>query len=385
MHAEIVTTGSELLLGQLVDTNSAFIARTLRDIGLNLFFKTTVGDNEERLVEALRIAMSRSDIIITTGGLGPTVDDVTRPAIARATGRELEFRPELLTQIEARFQRFGAPMSENNRRQAYVPGGAIVIENPVGTAPSFIVEHMRGIVISLPGVPSEMEYLLTHNVAPYLRDKLELKDMILTRTLHAVGLGESRIDAAIADLQTSNNPTVGLSAHPGQTDIRIAAKAANEAAARALIAPVEAQIRERLTAYVCCADEETIESRVLCQLAKRGWTLTSIESGTGGQLAGRLAGAAQPPSAFLNGRIVSALDRPVEDAANALRAESGATLALAAQATWSGERQIDMAVALAAPEGIKTVGRGFSGARKLGAEWAANSALGLVWRYLQGE
>jgi len=334
MHAEIVTTGSELLLGQLVDTNSAFIARTLRDIGLNLFFKTTVGDNEERLVEALRIAMSRSDIIITTGGLGPTVDDVTRPAIARATGRELEFRPELLMQIEARFQRFGAPMSENNRRQAYVPGGAIVIENPVGTAPSFIVEHMRGIVISLPGVPSEMEYLLTHNVVPYLRDKLALKDMILTRTL---------------------------------------------------IAPVEAQIRERLKAYVCCADDETIESRVLCQLAKRGWTLTSIESGTGGQLAGRLAGAAKPPSAFLNGRIVSGLDRPVEDAANALRAESGATLALAAQATLSSERQIDIAVALAAPEGIKTVGRGFSGARKLGAEWAANSALGLVWRYLQGE
>src|SRR3989304_874730 len=284
MHAEIITTGSELLLGQLVDTNSAFIARTLRGIGLNLYYKTTVGDNEERMVEALRIAMARSDVIITTGGLGPTVDDVTRPAIARATERELEFRPELLEQIEARFRSFGVPMSENNRRQAFIPCGAMAIENPVGTAPSFIVEHARGLGISLPGVPSEMEYLLTQRIVPYLKAKLGLGEVIVTRTIHAVGLGESRIDAAIADLQTGSNPTVGLSAHPGVTDIRIAAKATSEQAATELIEPLEAEIRNRLKLHVCCADDETLEDTVMRKLAERGLKLVSVEAGTGGQL-----------------------------------------------------------------------------------------------------
>jgi nicotinamide-nucleotide amidase len=382
MHAEIITTGSELLLGQLVDTNSAFIARTLRNIGLNLFYKTTVGDNEERMVEALRIAMSRSDVVITTGGLRPTVDDVTRPAIARATNCPLEFHQELLEQIAARFKSFGTPMSENNRRQAFVPRGATVIENPVGTAPSFIVEHEHGIIISLPGVPSEMEYLLTREVVPFLKRRLDLHEVILTRTIHAIGLGESRIDAAIADLQTGSNPTVGLSAHPGVTDIRIAAKAPSVEAARELIAPIEAQIHERLHTYVCCADDETVEGMVVSRLAERGLKLASVEAGTAGQLAGRLASAPNSREVFLGGRVVPQLVGSTQDVASALRVESGATLALAACASSSGDRKLYLEVALATPEGVKTANRGFSGAPRLGAEWTANAALGLVWRYL---
>jgi nicotinamide-nucleotide amidase len=383
MHAEVIASGSELLLGQLVDTNSAFIARTLRGIGLNLFYKTTVGDNQDRMVEVLQAAMARSDVVITTGGLGPTVDDVTRPAVARATGRELEFHPELLEQIATRFKGFGVRMTENNRRQAYVPHGAIVVENPVGTAPSFIVEHERGIVVSLPGVPSEMEYLLTRAIVPYLRKKLDLHEVILTRTLHAVSLGESRIDAAIADLQTSSNPTVGLSAHPGQTDIRIAAKAASEEEARVLIAPVEAEIRERLKLYVCCADDETLEDLVMRQLAERGLTLASVEAGTRGQLAGRLANAENSRETFLGGRVLPDLNNSAEEAAQVLRTESGATLALAACAGAVGDHKLDIAVALATPNGVQTAGRAFSGAPRLAAEWATNSAMGLVWRYLQ--
>ncbi len=225
MHAEIIATGSELLLGEVVDTNSTYIARQLRDIGLNLYFKTVVGDNEARMVEALSIALNRSDVIITTGGLGPTVDDVTRPAVARAVDRALVFRADLLDQIQARFRAYGVPMGENNRRQAYVPDGATPIENPVGTAPAFSVEHNGHIIISLPGVPREMEYLIEHAVLPYLKDKLALTDVIVIRTLHTVGQGESRIDEAIGDLETAANPTVGLSAKAGQVDIRIAAKA----------------------------------------------------------------------------------------------------------------------------------------------------------------
>jgi nicotinamide-nucleotide amidase len=386
MHAELITSGSELLLGQLVDTNSAFIARTLRDIGLNLYYKTTVGDNEDRMVEVVRAALARSDVVLTTGGLGPTVDDVTRPAVARATDRELEFRQELLDQIATRFKSFGAPMSENNRRQAFIPHGAIAVENPVGTAPAFIVEHERGIVISVPGVPSEMEYLMTRAIVPYLRKKLDLHEVIFTRTLHAVGLGESRIDAAIADLQTGSNPTVGLSAHPGQTDIRIAAKATSQEKARALIASVEAQVRERLKLNIYGTDPETLEGVVACLLAERRLKLVSIESGTGGQLAGRLAGVPNCREVFIGGRVLPDLGHSAEEAARALRVEvleQGATLAVAASAGALSDHQLTIAAALATPEGVKATSRGFSGAPRLAAEWAANAALGLVWRYLQ--
>jgi len=383
MRAEIIASGSELLLGQLIDTNSAFIARTLREIGLNLFYKTTVGDNVDRMVEALRLAMSRADVIITTGGLGPTVDDVTRQAVARATGRELEFRQELLEPIAARFKSFGVPMSENNRRQAFVPRGAIAIENPVGTAPAFIVEDERGIVISLPGVPSEMEYLLTQAIVPYLRQKFDLHETIITRTLHTVSLGESHIDTIIADLEIGGNPTVGLSAHPGQTDIRIAAKAASEQEAQELIAPIEAQVRQRLGSHIYGADEETLEDIIVSSLAKRGLKLASIESGTRGQLAGRLAGAMNSRTAFLGGRVVPDMDSSAQEAAQALRTETGAPLALAARVQAANERKLVIATALATPDGIQTAGRSLSGAWQVGAEWATNSALGLVWRYLQ--
>ena len=177
MHAEIVTTGTELLLGEIVDTNSTYIARRLREIGLNLYFKTSVGDNAERAALVLRQGLARSDVIITTGGLGPTVDDVTRQAVACATDRELVFVPDLWEQIWDRFARWGREPTENNRQQAFIPEGATPIENPVGTAPCFIVENDEGIVISLPGVPREMKYLMEHNVIPYLREHLGLQEI----------------------------------------------------------------------------------------------------------------------------------------------------------------------------------------------------------------
>ena len=172
MKAEIVLTGTELLLGEIVDTNSVTIARMLRDIGLNLHYKTTIGDNEERIAEVLRHALSRVDFVIVSGGLGPTVDDVTRQGAASAIGRKLEYSPELEAQIAARFAKFGRPMGENNKRQAWIPEGAIPIENPVGTAPIFIVETEQGSIICLPGVPKELEYLMEHAIIPYLKSKI---------------------------------------------------------------------------------------------------------------------------------------------------------------------------------------------------------------------
>src|SRR5215216_689373 len=224
MNAEIIAIGSELLLGETIDTNSAYLARQLAGIGIGLFRKTVVGDNEERIAAVIGEALGRADLLICTGGLGPTVDDMTREAIARALGRPLVFHQHLLDQIEARFRAFGRTMSESNRRQAYVPEGARIIENPRGTAPSFIVEDARGTVVVLPGVPAEMRYLTEQSVLPYLRDERGQTGVILVRTLHAAGLGESVIGELIADLMAQDNPTVGISAKRAQYELRIGAK-----------------------------------------------------------------------------------------------------------------------------------------------------------------
>lgn len=279
MNAEIITIGTELLLGEIVDTNSAYITRQLRDIGVNVYYLTTVGDNKERIAAAIRTALSRSDVVITTGGLGPTVDDMTREGVALATNRPLEFRPDLFEQIRERFEQFGAPMSENNRVQAYIPAGATPIVNRLGTAPCFIVETEQGIVISLPGVPREMKDILAQIVIPYLRERTGGKGIIKARVLRTAGIGESHIDAQIADLETWSNPTVGLAAHTGQTDIRITARADTEAEADALIAQAEAIIRERLGRYIFGTDREQLDDVFLALLRDRGLTLAVSYTG----------------------------------------------------------------------------------------------------------
>jgi nicotinamide-nucleotide amidase len=290
MRAEIVTTGTELLLGQIDDTNATYLARQLRDLGIDLFFRTTVGDNEIRIAQALTLALGRAEVVIVTGGLGPTVDDVTREAVARATGRPLVLRPELVTQIQAFFDRLGSAMTENNRRQACLPEGCIPIENPVGTAPAFIVEQGPGAIITLPGVPHEMRYLMQHAVLPYLQKRLGRQESIVTRVLRTVGIGESRIDAAIADLELSANPTVGLSAHPAQTDVRVVAKASTLAEAEAMVARFEATIRERLGPAIFATGEATLEEVVASLLKERGKTVAVAETITQGELTRRIGG-----------------------------------------------------------------------------------------------
>ncbi len=387
MHAEIIATGSELLLGEVVDTNSTYIARKLREIGLNLYYKTVVGDNEQRMEEALRIALNRSDVIITTGGLGPTVDDVTRPAVARAVDRELIFSDELLAQIQARFRAFGSPMGENNRRQAYLPQGAIPIENPVGTAPCFIVEQHGHFVISLPGVPREMEYLVDHVVLPFLKDKLHLTEVILIRTLHTVGQGESRIDEAIGDLETSANPTVGLSAKAGQVDIRITSKAATREEAAAFNAEMERRARDKVGQFVFGVDDETLESVVARLLLDHHLTLASVESGTGGMLGGRLA---QLGEAFRGGVTVAAGTlsdlAAVSEAARHIRSDRGSDFGLCALVIPAPDlRGLKLMIALATADGVKTSERGFGGHSALAGQWASTAALGMVWRRMRDE
>jgi nicotinamide-nucleotide amidase len=289
MRAEIVSVGSELLLGQIVDTNAAHIARQLAVLGVDLFHKTTVGDNLGRVAAALETALRRADIVITSGGLGPTEDDLTRDAVAQATGRELEFHPELLEQIEGFFRARGLPVSPSNRKQAFIPRGAIPLPNPVGTAPCFILEEGDRTLTVLPGVPREMEYLLRTAVLPHIRARYGLQAAIVSRLVRTAGVGESRVGELLADLMAKGaNPTVGTMAHPGQVDVRIAAKAADEAAARALIAPVEAEICLRLGDTIFGMDAVSLEDTVAARLGAQELTLALLEVGTGGLVSERL-------------------------------------------------------------------------------------------------
>ena len=286
MHAEIVMIGTELLLGEIVDTNANRLAKALREIGLNLFYKTTVGDNEARITEVLNQALDRSDVIITSGGIGPTVDDVTRQAVANATGRKLVYSSELEAQVAARFRSIGRKMAENNKRQAYIPEDALPLSNPAGTAPCFLSEDRRGrgVVISLPGVPRELEYMLSKKVVPLLVERMGGAKVTKIRILRTCAVGESNVDRAIDDLMTTTNPTVGLAAHAGQTDVRITARADTEAEADALIAPLEAEVRQRLGVAVYGVEKETVPEVIGRLLTKKNIRLGVIDTLSGGLL-----------------------------------------------------------------------------------------------------
>jgi competence/damage-inducible protein CinA-like protein len=370
--AEIITIGTEILLGEIVDTNTRYIARTLRGMGVNIFRTITIGDNVERIAEAINHSMQRAEIVITTGGLGPTVDDPTREAVAKAAGVELEFREDLWEQVVGIISRYGRKPSENQKRQAFIPKGAIAISNPVGTAPCFIVESSPPLsgegsglrsVVSLPGVPNEMEHILHESIIPYLQKRFELNEIIKIRVLHCAGLGEGMIDEQIADLETLSNPTVGLAAHTGVVDIRIAAKAKSEAEADAMIADIEGQVKERLGEVVFGADEDTLEDATLTVVAKRGWTLIAVESGLDGSLARKIPHTVSIPDLSPDSLLA---------ALRAARADSNADAALGV-AMYLPERAAD--IALITPGGEKTHHITYGGPPRSLARWSVNVAL----------
>ncbi|HKG53792.1 MAG TPA: CinA family nicotinamide mononucleotide deamidase-related protein [Anaerolineales bacterium] len=361
--AEIITIGTEILLGEIVDTNTRYIARTLRGMGVDLYRTITIGDNAERIAEAIRHSMQRADIVITTGGLGPTVDDPTREAVALAAGVELEFREDLWEQVVAVISRYGRKPSENQRRQAYIPKGALGVPNPVGTAPCFIVETERNAVVSLPGVPNEMEHILHEAIIPYLQKRFNLDEIIKIRVLHCAGLGEGMIDEKIADFEMLSNPTVGLAAHTGVVDIRIAAKAKSEAEADEMIATIERQINERLGDVVFGADEDKLEDIVLNAVAKRGWTLIGVESGLDGLLARKI-----PHTVSLSDLSPDSLLA----ALRAARADSNADAALGV-AMYLEERAAELA--LITPQGEKMHRITYGGPPRSLARWSVNLAL----------
>ena len=249
--------------------------------------KTTVGDNLDRIAEVLDLALDRSDVIITSGGIGPTVDDVTRQAVADATGRKLVYSTELESEIAARFSRFGRPMADNNKRQAYIPEGATPLTNPVGTAPCYLSEDVngRGCIISLPGVPRELDHMMENTVIPLLIERMGGIKITRVRVLRTCAVGESNIDRGIGDLMTEGNPTVGLAAHIGQTDVRITAKADTDEEADTLVAGMEEKLRERLGVAVYGEGKVTVAEVVGDLMQEKSLKLGVVDTLTGGQLA----------------------------------------------------------------------------------------------------
>lgn len=290
MNAEIISIGTELLLGEINDTNATYIAQQLKNIGLNLYYRSTVGDNEERITNVIKLAMSRADIIITTGGLGPTVDDMTRQGVANAVNQPLEQRESLVDDLKEKFKRFNAQMSQSNLLQAMMPRNAIAVNNPVGTAPAFIVETERGAIISLPGVPREMKYLMEHSILPYLQQRVGT-GIIKLLVLRTAGAGESWLGEQINDLMRMTNPTVGTAAHSGFCDVRITAKAPTEIEADALISGIETEIRKRVGEFIFGVDKDPLEGALIAALNQAGGRVSISETGTNGMLRQRLYNA----------------------------------------------------------------------------------------------
>ncbi|MYD09537.1 MAG: CinA family nicotinamide mononucleotide deamidase-related protein [Chloroflexi bacterium] len=398
-NAEIIAIGTELLLGEITDTNSVFLARQLRDIGVNVFFMTTVGDNLGRIKGAISDALDRAEIVITTGGLGPTVDDMTRQAVAEALGRPLQFHQSLYDEIAERFRGFGSKMTENNRQQAYLPAGAILIENPVGTAPSFIVESDRGVVISVPGVPREMKYLITESAIPYLLRKYEL-GVILARILRTAGIGESSLDDQIgSDILSETNPSVGLAAHHGSVDIRVTAKADSKANATRLLDQMQTRLEARIGEHIFGVDDAVLEDVVWRHIEERGLRVHVTEAGLPGVVSGSWAAGSellttttfnQPHHAIAYFEVDEAGDTLRDFAveiAERVRASRGVDASLVVLSYPNLEENPDVeqgsAVAIATAGDQRFRAYGFGARSPLAREWLSRWALANLWKMLR--
>ncbi len=303
MNAEIVSIGTEILLGEIVDTNSAYIAERLPSLGIDVYYKHVVGDNLNRLAEVIGRARERADIVITTGGLGPTEDDLTREAIAAVHGEETAVDPGLETWLRDLYKRRSNVMPERNLKQTWLIPSARSINNPRGTAPGWWAERNGKIVIAMPGPPSEMSRMWEEEVAPQLA-KLSTGSVLIKRTIKTAGMGESNVDEAISHLLKGNNPSIGLYARADGVHVRMGAKAATAEEARALIEPVEAEIRQILEPHIWGTDDDTFESVVGETLAQRGLTLAAMESCTGGLLSDTITNV-PGSSRYFRGGIVS--------------------------------------------------------------------------------
>jgi nicotinamide-nucleotide amidase len=299
--AEILTVGTEILLGDLVDTNSAYLGGRLAALGVSVYRHTTVGDNAARITAALREAASRADLVITTGGLGPTSDDLTNQVLGEAAGREMVEYPEARRHVDEMFRRFGREPTPSNYKQAIFPEGSKLIPNPVGTAMGAMLELGGALVATFPGVPGEMRRMFEDTLESLIRERSE--GAIVSRTLWFTGIGESALAEQVQDLLDASDPTVAPLAGQGKVRLRVTSRADTPEEAAKKIAPVANKILTRLGDHYFGEDDETLESALGKLLTDRGVTLALAESCTGGLLAKRLTDGAGASAYFIEGLV----------------------------------------------------------------------------------
>lgn len=296
MNCELISVGTEILLGDIVNTNAHFLSRQLAEAGINVLFQCTVGDNKGRLLTALDTAFSRSDLVILTGGLGPTPDDMTKEVCAEFMKKELFLHEPSLKKIEDFFKLKNIPMPESNKKQALMPVNSIILENANGTAPGCIMEKDEKAIIILPGPPKEMIPMFLDSVKPYLK-KLS-HETIFSHNIRTFGIGESAMTELVSDLLESENPTVAPYAKNGEALLRVTAKAETKEAAQKLLKPVIDEIKKRLGSYIYGIDLESVEEAAVALLKEKKLTVAFAESCTGGLCAKRVTDISGASSVF---------------------------------------------------------------------------------------
>jgi nicotinamide-nucleotide amidase len=307
MQAEIVSIGTEILLGEILDTNARYIASHLPALGIDLYWVSQVGDNRQRLVDLLQRGLERCELILCTGGLGPTEDDITREAIAQVLGEDVFVDGELERQLRSRFANRGGPMPERNLKQAWLTRSTRAIANPRGTAPGWWSEKSGRVIVAMPGPPAEMTRMWEAEVEPELR-KRATGTVIVSRTVKTLGIGEGSVDEMVSDLLKSTNPTIGVYARPDGVHLRITAKSADREQGFQLIEPIEQEMRRILGTAVWGTDEEPLEAAVIKLLEERGQSISTMESCTGGLLATTLTDAPGASVTFRGGLITYMTD-----------------------------------------------------------------------------
>ncbi len=413
MDAEIIAVGSELLTPHRLDTNSLFLTEKLNSLGIEVRFKTVVGDDAERVAAVFRAALSRSELIILIGGLGPTEDDINRNVVAEVLGRSLREVPEVLAGIEGRFRRLGRPMPENNARQALVPEGADWLENKRGTAPGIWLEEKGVTVVMLPGPPGELKALFEAECMPRLEQspKLVARERIRTRVYKIAGLPESEVDQRIAPLyKPYRNPSTTILASPGAIEVHLRARAASDAEAEALLAELGDKVELALGDHVFSTRGESLEEVVGMYLVMRQRTVAVAESCTGGLLSERLTRTPGSSNFFLGGAVCysnelkmklagvpaaliegnGAVSRPVARAlAEGIRKRTGASIGIgitgiAGPSGGSPEKPVGLVlIALADERGTQVREFRFPGDRERVRRLAAQAALEIIRRRLR--
>jgi nicotinamide-nucleotide amidase len=378
VKAEIITVGTELLLGQIVDTNAAYLSKLLPQFGVDLHYRVTVGDNEARLADALELALSRSDIVFTIGGLGPTKDDLTKETVAKVVGDEMTLHEESAERMRTFFATRGIEMPESNLKQALMPVRGKVLENPLGTAPGAAFEADGKVVIVLPGPPREFIEMVDSQVAPYLRERVgEGAAIIRSRVLRIAKLGESSVAEMVKDYLEGSNPTVAPLASPGEVHLRITAKADTVAEAEAMIDEMDAKLVAILGNNVFGRDSQSLERVVVDALVERGLKLAVAESCTGGLIGNRITDISGSSATLIAGFVTYSNQAKKEllGVDEQLLNEYGAVSEQVARAMAEGARRVtgtDIAISVTGIAGPT----GGTAAKPVGLVYMALSAAG---------